>query len=92
MEKAFPKAFKKYFWDTDINKLSPLKNRAYVIERLFEYGDVQELDWLNYFYSKEDLITTLKTSRRISPKTGNFFALYYHVPKESLACMKKPSI
>jgi len=89
MQEVLPTDFKRYFWDTDVNKLSIEKNRNYIIERLLELGDIKELKWLNETYPKEDIIDTLKSSTRISPKTGNFFALYYQVPKDTLVCMKK---
>ncbi len=68
------------------------ENSTYIIERLLELGDINELEWLNKKYSKEQITNTLRSSRRISPKTGNFFSLYYGIPKEALACMKKRSI
>ena len=89
MQGIIPTDFKRYFWDTDINKLSIEKNRNYIIERLLELGDIRELKWLKETYPKKDIIDTLKSSTRISPKTGNFFALYYQVSRDTLVCMKK---
>lgn len=90
MKRTLPKAFSKYFWDTNTNKLSVDENCSYIIERLLELGDLDELAWVNNNYSKETIAETLCKSRRISPKTGNFFSLYYKIPKDSLlACMKK---
>ena len=92
MSKTIPQTFRKYFWDTDINKLSTTQNSTYIIERLLELGDIEELEWLNKTYNKKDIVKTLQNSRRISPKTGNFFSIYYKIPRESLVCMKKRSI
>jgi hypothetical protein len=90
MKKTLPKAFDKYFWDTNTDTLSVDENYSYIIERLLELGDLDELAWVNNNYSKEKIEETLHKSRRISPKTGNFFSLYYKIPKDSLpACMKK---
>ena len=89
MQKNIPKTFSKYFWDTRIENLAIDKNHAYIIERLLELGDIKELDWVTTNYARDQILTTIKNSRRISPKTGNFFSLYYDIPKESLACMKK---
>ena len=86
---AIPSDFSKYFWDTDPKKLSIDLNKTYIIERLLELGDLEELAWVNTTYSKEDITKTIQKSRRISPKTGNFFSLYYEIPKESLVCMNK---
>jgi hypothetical protein len=89
MSKALPEAFNKYFWDTNTSNISVSQNSAYIIGRLFELGDIEALNWLNSTYDKGVIVKTLQESRIISPKTGNFYALYYKVPKESLACMKK---
>jgi len=89
MQSNLPKNLNKYFWDTNTNNLSLDKNATYIIERLLELGDVDELEWINKNYSKEQILNTVQNSRRISPKTGNFFSLYYGIPKESLACMKR---
>ena len=92
MQSNLPKNLNKYFWDTNISNLSLEKNSTYIIERLLELGDLNELEWLNKNYSKEQISKTLQSSSRISPKTGNFFSIYYGIPKESLVCMKKHSI
>lgn len=92
MQTFLPKAFNKYFWDTNTTELSPGKNKTYMIERLLELGDLEELEWVNKNFSKQEVKKTIQDSRRITPKTGNFFSIYYGIPKGSLACMKKPSI
>ena len=89
MRNSIPKTFGKYFWDTKFENLSIDKNDTYIIERLLEMGDIKELQWINNTYTRKQILSTLQNSRRISPKTGNFFSLYYNVPKDSLACMKK---
>ncbi|MFZ2664034.1 MAG: hypothetical protein WAX66_01595 [Patescibacteria group bacterium] len=90
MKRTLPKDFSKYFWDINANKLSVDENYSFIIERLLELGDLDELAWVNNNYSKEKIAETLHKSRRISPKTGNFFSLYYKIPKDSLpACTKK---
>ncbi|HAZ29332.1 TPA: hypothetical protein DCY43_01065 [candidate division WWE3 bacterium] len=89
MQHGLPVDFKKYFWDVRFNTLTAYSHPTFIIERLLEFGDVKELDWLNSMYTKDQITNVLLTSRRLSPKTGNFFAHYYNVPKESLVCMKK---
>ena len=42
-----PKEFKKYFWDTDFEKLDIQKNKKYIISRLYNFGDIEEIKWLN---------------------------------------------
>lgn len=89
MEATLPKTATKYFWDTRVENLSVNRDRTYIIERLLNMGDLEELDWVNKNYSKEMIAQTVQNSRQLTPKTGNFFSMYYGIPKESLVCMKK---
>lgn len=80
----------KLLWDVDLNKLSLTNHYIFIIERILEFGDFPEVRWMFKNYSKEQIITVLKQSKRISPKSGNFFANYLNIPKEELQCMKEP--
>ena len=84
-----PHKLEKYFWDTPIDTLDPDKHKTYIIERLLDYGDNFAIEWLNNNYSENTIKQTVRESRRISPKTGNYFALIYNLPKKDLRCMKK---
>jgi len=76
---TLPLSAYKYFWDTDPHKLDSSKHASYIIERLLEQGDLDSLKWVNDTFPKEDIYHTIKTSRRLSAKTRNFFSLYYHI-------------
>jgi hypothetical protein len=87
---AIPEFVTKYLWDIDLKNLSQTKHKNFIIERVLEYGDQKTLRWLEKNYQKNEIITTLKSSKKISPKTGNFFALIYNIPKSELECIRKP--
>ena len=38
-----PIELKKYFWDTEFNKLDIKKNMNYIISRLYCYGEIKEI-------------------------------------------------
>ncbi len=86
---TIPADFKRYFWDTNIENLDLQKHQNYIIERLLEFGDFEQIDWINKSYNREIIKSVLMSSKRISPKTGNFFSLIYNFPKEEMQCMKK---
>ncbi|MBD3366006.1 hypothetical protein GF360_01540 [candidate division WWE3 bacterium] len=92
MERKLPKSFKVFFWDTPLENISIDKHYKFIIERILEWGDLEEIKWLNKTYDRKKIVETLKNSKNISPKTGNFYALYYKVPAKNLECMKKHSI
>jgi len=85
-----PEFTKKYLWDVDSTTLSETKHARFIIERLLEYGDFDSLDWLKKTYSRDQLVNVLKTSNRLSAKSGNFYALLFRVPKEECLCLQKP--
>jgi hypothetical protein len=89
MEKL-PSKLKQYFWDTPLENISMEKHHRFIIERLLEKGDFDELIWVNKNFTKKQIIETLQTSTKISEKTGNFFSMYYNIPKKDMLCMNKP--
>lgn len=84
-----PVEFKKYFWDTSLENIDLEVNKIYIIERLLEHGDLSACRWLIKTYSKKDLISTLKTSRNLSAKSANFWAILYDIPKKEIKCLNK---
>lgn len=90
--KSIPPHVEKYLWDVKVDSLDINSHSGFVIERVLEYGDTDAFSWILKTYKKEKILDVLKKSKRISPKTGNFFALYFGVPKEELLCIRKPFI
>ena len=79
-----------YLWDTRIDKISLTENARFIIERVLENGNEKAIKWLNETFSKDKIIETLMCSRRISPKTGNFYASIYNIDPNGLVCIRKP--
>ncbi len=87
-----PDFLKTFLWDVDISEIDIEKNKNYVIERILEYGDIPEVEWLFSNFRKDDIVKVLKKSKRLSAKTGNYFCkvLKLNEPKENFECLKKP--
>ena len=79
-----PIDFKKYFWDTEYEKLDLKKNMKYIISRLFCEGNLEAMKWIKQNYTKEEIIETAKTSRRLTPITANFLKNVYDLKKEEM--------
>lgn len=79
-----PIEFKKYFWDTEYEKLDKKKNKKYIISRLFCEGDIESIKWLKKTYTKNEIIETAKTSRRLNPIAANFLKNIYGLRKEEM--------
>ncbi len=79
-----------YLWDADLNQLDLEANKQFVIERILEYGDEPAVNWMQAHYEQDEIIQVLKTSRRISAKTGQFYALLYQLDPSTLRCLTQP--
>jgi len=70
-----PREFKKYFWDIDLSAADPKKQGVYILERLLEYGDSRAIKWLKDFYGLKLIKGVVAKSRKLSPKTVNYWRL-----------------
>jgi hypothetical protein len=65
----------RFFWDVDPASLEPKSHKAYIIERLLEFGDEKAVRWLFEEYTCDDTATVLESSRSLSLKSRNFLRL-----------------
>jgi Family of unknown function (DUF6922) len=42
-----------YFWDADLNKLNEQTDADYIIRRVFELGDIEEIGLVHGWYGRE---------------------------------------
>lgn len=80
-----PEELKKYFWDTDFQKLDIEKNKRYIIARLYCYGDLKALKWVKETYSKVDIEDTARNCRNLKPIVANYLRQQYNLKKEEMA-------
>jgi len=65
------------FWDVDPDALNLRKHSRYIVERILELGDLQALAWIQRKYPTELLEEVATGSRRMSPKSKNFWAIWF---------------
>ncbi len=82
-EKKIPPKLFKLFWDTSPGAVSLKANAVYIIERILETGDVEAFEWLQRVYPAKKIIEVFETSRKISPKSKNFWKIWYGVANAS---------
>jgi hypothetical protein len=63
MQKAKPILEKKIFWDVDFAKIDYDKYPAWVIERVFERGDVDDIRQVRSYYGDEKVIASLTKAK-----------------------------
>lgn len=86
-----PPHLRKYFWDTDFDKIDLERSRVYVLKRILEYGDEQAVRWMWDHFGPNEIRTALSKYRGFSRKTANFWALIVGIPRDQILCLKKPS-
>ena len=80
-----PIEFKKYFWDTQFDKLDIHKNKRYIISRLYCYGDLKAVRWINSVYTKEEIKEVARKSRDLKPLVANYLRQQFNLKKEEMA-------
>jgi len=83
-----PQDLRPYFWDTNLDTFSPAAYPAYTIARILEYGDQKAIAWLKATFSEAQIVEVLRTERRLSRKSANFWAAIYHIPAEEIAALQ----
>jgi len=85
-----PERVQRHFWDTDKKSVDLRSHRAYIIRRIMDYGDLEDVRWMLETFSSEEIIGVLKKSRGLSRKSGSFWGSHFDVPKEEIACLQGP--
>jgi len=65
------------FWDVDPKTIDPEKHAEYIIERVLDFGELEEVRWLAHRYPKRLIRKTLKESRVIHDKSRNLWDLVF---------------
>lgn len=53
------------FWDTDVKKLDIQKDAKYVIERIMDFGNDDEVRWMRRNYPKELIARVCNISKQL---------------------------
>lgn len=63
------------FWDANSDRIDLDKNASYIIERVLDFGNDEEVKWLIKRYPKSLIKNTVASSRSIRPKTKKLWTL-----------------
>jgi hypothetical protein len=83
-----PEHVRPLFWDTNADALDPRAHPDYVIERILEHGDQPDVDWLRQAFSEDQIRTVQRTTRRLSPRSANFWALVFQVAPQDVPSLR----
>ena len=75
------------FWDAD--QIDPVVHAPYVIGRVLDYGDKEDVRRLMQMYAREDIVAVIKTKKGLFPKTGKYWAVKFSIPLSEVPCLNK---
>lgn len=77
------------FWDVDLKKIDPEKNKKFIISRILSRGDLDDFRWAVANYGKEIIKTVIVGNRILDNKSQNFWQFYFNI--NSRECTKNQS-
>ena len=86
-----PQYLRTLFWDTNLDNFDPLAFPAYTIGRVLEFGDKDAVAWLKQTFTQAQIVEVIRTERRLSPRSANFWALVYGLSRDQVAALKLAS-
>ncbi len=74
------------FWDIEKNKIDFTKNKKWLIQRVLEYGLLNDWKIIYKHYGIDEIAKMAITMKDIDVKTVSFIALLSNIPKEKFLC------
>jgi len=81
-----------YFWDIDPLQLDANKSKRLIIERVMNYGNMDEIRLIKKFYGEKEIADTLSKINYIDPKTLNFISVLFQIPKTKFKCYTRKQL
>lgn len=79
------------FWDVDREKLDPKKYGEFIIQRILEKGDLDDLGWAKKIYGEKKMEKVFcQNQNKLDKKSVNFWQNYFNLEKSK--CIQKLSI
>ena len=77
------------FWDTDIEQLDPVKDKNFVIYRVFEYGRMDDIISIISQYGKQTVIKSLVSRESLREGTIYLACLFFNLLPSQFKCYTK---
>jgi len=74
------------FWDMDVDLLDVETNSAQLIQRVLEYGELDDWRKIREFYGLERIANDCKKLRSLNPKALSFVCAITGTKKEDYRC------
>jgi hypothetical protein len=76
------------FWDADPKELSMEDNAPYIIQRVLEYGQMDDWRLINRYYGLDRIVSECKQLRTLDPVCLSFICNISHTNEEEYRCYR----
>ncbi len=79
MNNKIPEFLQPFLWSYDLSKLDLEIHKNIIIKNILDFGDKKSTDWLMENYSRDEIIFTIKNSKKDnwSKKSLNFWSIIF---------------
>ena len=74
------------FWDVDTSQLTMNAHSAYIIQRVLEYGQMNDWLLINRYYGLDQIVEECKKMRSLNPVCLAFICTISHTKEEEYRC------
>ena len=92
MKMTKPVLAKRIFWDVVYENIDYDEKKRFVIERVFDRGDLPDITQARRYYGDETIIEILTTAKYLFEETIRFCAVYFDVPIENFKCYREKQL
>lgn len=86
MEKPKPIFERRIFWDVNFEQIDYDAKANFVIERVFERGDVEDIRQCRRYYGDEKVTDALLKAKYLPLHTTHFVSSIFNIPLEEFRC------
>jgi len=85
---VIPKHLLHFFWDVNPDTFQPDAYPEYTIARILEVGDSDAVTWMKELFPEEAIKVVIRTDRRLTPRSANYWALIYQIPPQDVVALQ----
>jgi len=82
-----PEHLRSFFWDLGLQEVDLESYPEYTIGRVLELGDERAVTWLRETFPRSAIEDVIRSERRLSRRSANFWAVVYEIPAEQVAAL-----
>ncbi|MCS3199650.1 MULTISPECIES: hypothetical protein [Bacteroides] len=74
------------FWDTDINNVDMDMHPSYIIQRVMEYGQLEDWHLIRSYYGLDKIVSVCQSLRSLDPRALAYICCISNTSKEEYRC------